>query len=84
MCNYLVMSRIGVTRNKDDANVRRWNRKMVSMIDPEATVRAPSVSRTILVTSKSNDRPELPLRPELTLCTTIVWQVTIVNVQFKL
>ena len=71
---YLVIRRIGVTRNKEDANVRRWNRKMVIIIDPEATVKAPSVSRAMLVTSRRRDRPELPLIPALTLCPTIIRQ----------
>ena len=72
MSSYLVIRIIGVTRNKDDANVRRWNRKIVNIIDPDATVKAPNVSRAIFVTSKSRDRPELPLRPALTLCPTII------------
>ena len=74
ICTYLVINRMGVTKNKEDANVRRWKRKIVSMMDPDATVRAPSVRRTILVTSKSRDRPELPLKPALTFCTTIIRQ----------
>ena len=71
---YLVIRIIGVTRNKDDANVRRWNRKIVNIMDPDATVKAPNVNRAIFVTSKSRDRPELPLRPALTLCPTMIRQ----------
>ena len=43
-------------------------------MDPDATVKAPRVSRAIFVTSKSRDRPELPLRPALTLCPTMIRQ----------
>ena len=47
---------------------------MVNIMDPDATVKAPNVSRAILVTSKRRDRPELPLRPALTLCPTMIGQ----------
>ena len=49
---------------------------MVSMIDPDATVNAPRDSNTMFVTSRSKDRPELPLMPALTRCPTMMRQIT--------
>ena len=76
-CFYLVIKRIGVTKNRDDANVKRWKRKMVSIMDPDATVNAPSVRRTILVTSRRRDRPELPLSPAFTRWPTIFFPLAL-------
>ena len=76
MITYLVIKRIGVTRNREDAKVSRWNRKMVNIIEPDATVKAPRTNRTMFVTSNRRERPELPLRPALTLCPTIFRQIT--------